>query len=55
MNKVNMILPSSFHDPLGFLFFREGILYRQINRDFQDHYHHMIDALQVFLLNNFQR
>ena len=37
-----MILPSSFRDPSGFLFFREGHLYRQINRGFQDHYNQFI-------------
>jgi hypothetical protein len=39
-----MILPSSFRDPSGFLFFRERILYRQINRDFQDHYNQFITS-----------
>jgi ribosomal protein L11 methylase PrmA len=31
-------LSSSFRDPSGFLFEREGVLYRQINRSYQDHY-----------------
>jgi hypothetical protein len=31
-------LPSSFRDPSGFLFEREGVLYRQVNRSYQDHY-----------------
>jgi len=39
-----MILPSSFRDPSGFLFFREGILYRQINRDYRDHYNHFMES-----------
>jgi hypothetical protein len=39
-----MILSSSFRDPSGFLFFREGILYRQINRVYQDHYDQFIKS-----------
>lgn len=39
-----MILPSSFRDPSGFLSFREGILYRQINRCYQDHYDQFIKS-----------
>ena len=31
-------LPSSFRDPSGFLFEREGELYRQVNRYYQDDY-----------------
>src|SRR4030043_380085 len=31
-------LPSSFRDPSGFLFEREGGLYRQVNRYYQDDY-----------------
>jgi len=33
-----MILQSSFRDPSGFLFIRAEILYRQINRSYQDHF-----------------
>ena len=39
-----MILPSSFRDPGGFLFFREGTLYRQINRSFEEQYTHLINS-----------
>lgn len=39
-----MILPSSFRDPSGFLFFRGGILYRQINSGYQDHYGQFIQS-----------
>ena len=39
-----MILPGSFRDPSGFLFFREGTLYRQINGGFQDHYNQFISS-----------
>jgi len=39
-----MILPSSFRDPSGFLFFRDGNLYRQINRTYQSHYDEFIKS-----------
>jgi len=39
-----MILPSSFRDPSGFLFLREGNLYRQINRAYKDHYDQFIQT-----------
>jgi len=39
-----MILPSSFRDPSGFLFFREGILYRQINNCYKDHFDQFINS-----------
>jgi len=29
---------ASFRDPSGFLFWREGVLYRQINLSYQDDY-----------------
>ncbi|MDI7275207.1 MAG: SAM-dependent methyltransferase [Anaerolineae bacterium] len=32
------ILPSSFRDPSGFLFHRDGILYRQVNRSYREDY-----------------
>lgn len=40
----NMILASSFRDPSGFLFVREGTLYRQINRTFQVQYNQFIES-----------
>jgi hypothetical protein len=39
-----MILPSSFRDPSGFLFSREEILYRQINKSYENHYKHFIES-----------
>ena len=44
-------IPSSFRDPSGFLFTRDGCLYRQINRSYRDHYDRLMtsglyDALQ---------
>ena len=38
MPNDSRILPSSFRDPSGFLFDREGALYRQVNRVYKDHY-----------------
>jgi hypothetical protein len=28
--------PSSYRDPSGFLFYKEGTLYRQVNRSFKE-------------------
>ncbi len=44
MNNENNCVPGSFRDPSGFLFFRDGILYRQINREYSDHYNHFINS-----------
>lgn len=35
---------SSFRDPSGFLFRREGILYRQINKKYAEDYLHLMDS-----------
>jgi hypothetical protein len=37
-------LPSSFRDPSGFLFRREGVLYRQINTPYRDHYDRLMTS-----------
>ena len=37
-------IPSSFRDPGGFLFVRDGILYRQVNRSHQRHYDLLQDS-----------
>ncbi len=37
-------LPASFRDPSGFLFTRNGILYRQINRAYSKDYARLIDS-----------
>lgn len=34
--------PSSFRDPSGYIFEREGIIYRQVNASFKEHYDHFI-------------
>lgn len=36
--------PSSFRDPSGFLFWREGVLYRQINQIYQENYQFLLSS-----------
>lgn len=36
--------PSSFRDPSGFVFEREGILYRQVNQSFKEDFDHFINC-----------
>ena len=36
--------PSSFRDPSGFMFAKDGILYRQVNRSFQPDYDRLISS-----------
>ncbi len=35
---------ASFRDPSGFLFFQNGVLYRQINQSYQTHYDHLMES-----------
>jgi hypothetical protein len=35
------VLPGSFRDPSGFLFLREGVLYRQVNPTYAEDYEHL--------------
>jgi len=37
-------LSASFRDPSGFLFFRDGVLYRQVNRAYQNDYARLMDS-----------
>ena len=37
-------IASSFRDPSGFLFLEKGILYRQINFSYKEHYDHLINS-----------
>ncbi|MFQ5617295.1 MAG: SAM-dependent methyltransferase [Anaerolineales bacterium] len=37
-------LESSFRDPSGFLFRREGVLYRQVNQRYRKHYQQLMDS-----------
>lgn len=38
------IIPSSFRDPSGFLFYRDGIIYRQINTFYKENYDHLMNS-----------
>lgn len=38
MTRQNKRETASFRDPSGYLFWREGVLYRQVNQRYQDHY-----------------
>lgn len=46
MQEVNQFLPhaSSFRDPAGFVFEKEGVLYRQVNRVYQESYDHLMQS-----------
>lgn len=37
-----VIHPSSYRDPSGFIFEKEGIVYRQVNKSFSEHFDHFI-------------
>jgi len=38
------ILPSSFRDPSGFVFLREGVLHRQVNQIYREHYDRLAES-----------
>jgi len=42
--KNNRIEPSSFRDPSGFLFYRDGSIYRQINTSYKENYDHLMNS-----------
>jgi hypothetical protein len=42
--KKNKNIPSSFRDPSGFLFYQNNILYRQINKSYQEDYDHLMNS-----------
>ena len=35
---------ASFRDPSGFLFYQDGVLYRQVNRTYREHYDHLMTS-----------
>jgi hypothetical protein len=43
MTKSN-IKQSSFRDPSGFLFTRDGVLYRQVNQSYREHYDYFVQS-----------
>jgi hypothetical protein len=42
--KTDGILPSSFRDPSGFVFYRDGSIYRQINSAYKENYDHLMNS-----------
>ncbi len=44
LNVMDKNLPSSFRDPSGFLFQRNGVLYRQVNNCYQRNYDHLMSS-----------
>lgn len=44
MGSIIPALPSSYRDPSGFVFEREGILYRQVNLRFKKQFDHFIES-----------
>jgi hypothetical protein len=42
--KINGSLPSSFRDPSGFLFYRRGLIYRQINKIYKKDYDFLMES-----------
>lgn len=42
--KTNNIVPSSFRDPAGFVFVKDNVVYRQINKEYQRHYRKLMDG-----------
>ncbi|MHB0856857.1 MAG: methyltransferase domain-containing protein [Anaerolineae bacterium] len=41
---ISSALPSSFRDPSGFLYHREGVLYRQVNASYRDEYERLVGS-----------
>lgn len=37
-------IPASFRDPAGFMFKADGILYRQVNKEYRKHYERLMDS-----------
>lgn len=42
--KGKTYVPGSFRDPSGFLFWRDGSIYRQVNNSYKEHYDHLMDS-----------
>lgn len=40
----SLVVPGSFRDPSGFLFTRDGVLYRQVNDFYKDDYDHLVTS-----------
>ncbi len=44
MNKDSKIIPSSFRDPSGFIFFQADSFYRQINKSYKENYDFLMNS-----------
>ena len=42
--KHHVEVPASFRDPSGFVFLRDGLVYRQINQAYQEDYDHFVNS-----------
>ncbi|NIN92638.1 MAG: SAM-dependent methyltransferase [Candidatus Aenigmarchaeota archaeon] len=42
--KARQDIPSSFRDPSGFLFYRNGSIYRQVNISYKENYDHLMNS-----------
>lgn len=42
--KANENIPASFRDPSGFLFFKDGLIYRQVNTIYKHNYDHLVNS-----------
>ena len=42
--KASKIIPSSFRDPSGFVFHRDGSVYRQVNIIYKENYDHLVNS-----------
>ena len=40
----NKRLEGSFRDPSGFLFTQDGVIYRQVNSTYREHYDHLLSS-----------
>ncbi|MFH2012298.1 MAG: SAM-dependent methyltransferase [Pseudomonadota bacterium] len=44
MAKASESIPASFRDPSGFLFYRDGSIYRQVNIAYKENYDHLMNS-----------
>lgn len=44
IKKAKKYVPGSFRDPSGFLFYKNNIIYRQINKVYKENYDHLINS-----------
>lgn len=42
--KINGEVSSSFRDPSGFLFYQDGLIYRQVNKSYREDYDRLMDS-----------